>query len=82
MCNAPAARLVGVPGPGERVCPYCDGNGQLPQRVPQSCAAPWGYPICDACDGTGVGPAMRCCAHAHIDLHPLIHPRSTNAPSS
>lgn len=54
--RAPAARLVGVPGPGERVCGRCRGNGQLRRRVPQSCAAPSGYAACVSCDATGVRP--------------------------
>lgn len=50
---------VGVPGPGERKCGRCGGNGQLNIRVPQSCAAPSGYKACDACDSTGVVPASK-----------------------
>lgn len=50
ISEAPPARLVGVPGPGERKCGKCRGNGLLNRRV----ASYPGWAICGACDGTGV----------------------------
>lgn len=57
--KAPRAQCVGVPGPGERKCGRCRGNGQLNIPVLQSCAAPSGYKTCNACDGTGVVPMSK-----------------------
>lgn len=48
------SRPVGQPGPGQRVCWRCHGNGQLNERVPQSCASPSGYRACETCEATGV----------------------------
>lgn len=50
ISQAPPARVVGRPGPGERVCGKCRGNGLLNKRV----AAYPGWAMCGACDGTGV----------------------------
>ena len=50
ISQAPPARLVGRPGPGERLCGKCRGNGLLNKRV----ARYPGWAICGACDGTGV----------------------------
>lgn len=44
---------VGVPGPGERVCPECDGTGHDRERGHQLMGG------CDNCDATGVVPELR-----------------------
>lgn len=55
ISKAPPARLVGRPGPGERVCGKCRGNGLLNKRV----ASYPGWAICGACEGTGVVPESK-----------------------
>lgn len=52
LAQAPRARLVGRPEPGERLCGKCRGNGLLNKRV----ASYPGWAICGACEGTGVVP--------------------------
>lgn len=44
------AGRVGVPGPGEKVCPRCKGHGQRRNEVGP-------FNGCGRCDATGVIPA-------------------------
>lgn len=55
ISQAPPARLVGCPQAGERKCGRCRGAGLINRRVPQYP----GYPMCGACDGTGVVPESK-----------------------
>jgi DnaJ-class molecular chaperone len=55
ISQAPPARLVGVPGEGERLCGKCRGAGLLNRRV----ASYPGWAICGACEGTGVVPESK-----------------------